>query len=123
MSKRITNLRPKNGAYFELDDEGHLTLRTPLGVIIGDAIESSAVEGCLDFDVVVPEYQVGDLVRCRGASYAHCDDVKGFIVGIDDLKYSFALEGSDRIWSHFKDDGHPHSGWKIVGLWEEGNND
>lgn len=117
---RITNLRPKNGAYFELDGDGHLTFKTPLGVIMGDTIEGVAVDGCFDYDVVLPEYKMGDLVQILDAEgvkkvqgYIFRDCSRGFAVAIPHLEDWFWFS-KDSLREADDDDS-----WEIVGLWEE----
>lgn len=122
MSKRVTNLRAKNGAYFELDEEAKsIALVSTVRDVEPRLIDDTQFDQ-IEFDVVAPEYQVGDVVAIRQKPG---DDLKGFITykyDHEDQGEIFLVAVADKSspWKFYVEDNVTSlGGWQIVGLWDE----
>lgn len=105
MSKRVTNLRAKDGTYLDLSNNGDR-----IRLISGSTVLADLLSKNFEFDEVVPEYQVGDLVAVR---HVENQFIKGFIhmkypngdFGICDVDGNVCRVGTCSV--------------EIVGLWDE----
>lgn len=121
---KITNLRPKDGASVILDKDGHAVLFDSDGHVVGTLAEGFDMEH-LDYDVVQPEYKVGDVVKIENSGETR----KGFICRESDALISVCVASTTKdrpddglVWGFRKDNLQFKSGfgyWKVVGLWLE----
>lgn len=108
---KITNLRPKEGWNLEqVSDSLNLTDRR--GNVIA---EWYFPEGAFDYDVVQPEYKVGDVVKVELRELKR----KGFIYDEDREYFRVAIAGADEYPVDKKSLQSEPIGLKIVGLWLE----
>lgn len=67
--KKITNLRPKDGIHFELDDLGYVKTvgdrQKGMGITEENYSQGLLYESMVSFDVLQAEYQVGDIVEIK----------------------------------------------------------
>lgn len=117
MSKRVTNLRAKNGAYFELDEEAKsIALVSTVRGVEPRLIDDTQFDQ-IDFDVVVPEYQVGDVVAVTKQN-GKCS--KGLILSTIIQGYEVAVIGNmTSVAINTETLESESGGWQIVGLWDE----
>lgn len=113
---KITNLRAKDGFYFGTGEHGNIDL---YGEADNEGYNFS--NETIEFDVVQPEYKVGDVVKLKEIPSGL--ELKGLIVSKISPYTSVAVVGEDEKFISFHVEENRNidteSDFQIVGLWVE----
>jgi len=110
---RITNIRPKDGFYIELDADKDICFRRNDGAHLKTICGIGRLD-CFDYDVIKPEYKIGDRIKILFGFSGNT----ALAYVVDENEYSLHVATSRGLhW--FSKDTLDYQDMEIVGLWEE----